>query len=303
MANLKELRGRIKSVASIAQITRAMEMVASMKLRKVQAKAMTFHPYAEELRAVIERLANKASAESQSPWFRAEHPKTTGILVITSDRGLCGSYNANVFKMLHELASEVSAVDSGRKVKFYCYGRKGYAWLTRRGYQVERFFVEPPLDRLDYNAARLVVDELSKAFLEGVVDNVRLCYTQFASMIRFVPTTARFLPVMDHDFVTVDANRKQQESVTERKDHDYLIEPDAGVLFDKLLPRYLETVVFDAMLQSLTSEHASRRMAMKGATDAAVRMNKGLKKIYNRARQENITKELLDIVGGASAVS
>lgn len=303
MANLKELRGRIKSVASIAQITRAMEMVASMKLRKVQAKAQTFYPYAQELRAMIERLAAKVGAESGLPWFRTDHPKTTGVLLITSDRGLCGSYNTNLMKALQDIGNEVKQQDPNRKVKFWCYGRKGYAWLTRRGYDVERFFVEPPLDKADFRAAKMVADALAQAFLDGTVDNIRICYTHFKSMIRFEAMSERFLPVMDHDFVTIPANAEKQAAATATLATDFLMEPDARTLFDVLIPRYLETMVFDAMLQGLASEHASRRMAMKSATDAAVRMNKGLKKVYNRARQENITKELLDIVGGASAVS
>ncbi len=303
MANLKELRGRIKSVASIAQITRAMEMVASMKLRKVQARAQTYYPYAQELRQVVERLAAKVGTESGLPWFRAEYPKTTGVLLITSDRGLCGSFNTNLLKSMQDLAEEVRAQDPDRKIKFWCYGRKGYAWLTRRGYDVERFFVEPPLDKLDFAAAKMVVQALSEAFLDGTVDNVRIIYSRFKSMIRFEASNERFLPVMNHDFVTVPRNAEAQAKAAQEDDQDFLMEPDALSLLEVLIPRYLETMVYDAMLQSLTSEHASRRMAMKGATDAAVRMNKGLKKIYNRARQENITKELLDIVGGASAVS
>src|SRR5262252_5436391 len=302
MANLKELRGRIKSVAGIAQITRAMEMVASMKLRKVQNQALSFHPYTEELRAMIERLAPRAAAENTSPWFRQKEPVTTGILLLTSDRGLCGSFNANNFKVLRQIMAEVQAVDPGRKVKFWCYGRKGYTWLVRRGYEVERFFVEPALDKLDFQAAKIVVDELSKAFLEGKVDNIRIAYTRFASVARFEPTNARFLPVMNRDFVTVDENREAQEAAAKEPVPDWLVEPDPSTLHDLLVPRYLETVIYGAMLQSVASEHASRRMAMKSATDAGVRMSKQLKKVYNRARQENITKELLDIVGGTNAV-
>jgi F-type H+-transporting ATPase subunit gamma len=303
MANLKELRGRIKSVAGIAQITRAMEMVASMKLRKVQTKAMSHHPYTEEMRGIIERLAAKVGVPSGSPWFRTAHPRNTGVLLLTSDRGLCGSYNANMFKSLQTLLAEARAIDKDRQLKFWCYGRKGYIWLTRRGFQVERFFVEPPLDKLEFQAAKMVAEELSKAFLDGTVDNVRIIYSRFASMIRFEPTVGRFLPVMSKDFITVSTNKAAQEAAAAAPQLDYLVEPDASVVFDRLLPRYLETVVYDAMLQSLASEHASRRMAMKSATDAAVRMTKDLKKLYNRARQENITKELLDIVGGANAVS
>ncbi len=303
MANLKELRGRIKSVANIAQITRAMEMVASMKLRKVQAKAQTFFPYAQELRQMVERLAAKVGTESGLPWFRTDYPKTTGVLLITSDRGLCGSYNTNLLKALQELGEETRAQDPDRKLKFWCYGRKGYTWLTRRGFAVERFFVEPPLDKLDFRAAKMVAQALGEAFLDGTVDNVRIYYSHFASMIRFEPTNERFLPVMNHDFLTGRSNADAQAKAAETQDSDFLMEPGAAALFEALIPRYLETMVFDAMLQGLASEHASRRMAMKSATDAAVRMNKSLKKVYNRARQENITKELLDIVGGASAVS
>ena len=293
MANLKELRGRIKSVASIAQITRAMEMVASMKLRKVQAKAQSFHPYVDEIRHMIEALAGKVGGEGEVPLFQAREVATVGILVIASDRGLCGSYNSNLLMSLRRTVDELKA--QGKQVKFWVYGRKGYAWLTRRGFAVERFFVEPPLDKADFGAAKMVGQVLVEAFTGGVVDEVRLCYTRFRSMIKFVPTDAQFLPIRS---IAVGAAATEHDY-----ELDFLMEPDATTVFNRLLPRYLETVVFDAMLQSLTSEHASRRMAMKGATDAAVRMNKGLKKVYNRARQENITKELLDIVGGASAVS
>lgn len=292
MANLKELRGRIKSVASIAQITRAMEMVASMKLRKVQAKAQSFHPYTEEVRHMIERLAGKVTGEGDLPLFRTRSVGTVGIFVVASDRGLCGSYNSNLMFAVKQAADALIA--EGKRVKFWCYGRKAYTWLQRRGYDIERFFVEPPLDKADFKAAKIVADALVEAFTNGLVDEVRLCYTRFLSMIKFVSTQEPFLPI---------GSIAVGEKATEQYELDFLLEPDANTVFNRLMPRYLETVVFDAMLQSLASEHASRRMAMKSATDAAVRMNKGLKKVYNRARQENITKELLDIVGGASAVS
>lgn len=293
MANLKELRGRIKSVASIAQITRAMEMVASMKLRKVQSKAQGFRPYVEEIRRMIAAVADKVGGEGDVPLFRVRDVATVGYLVIASDRGLCGSYNSNLLFALKKAAEEQLA--KGRKVKFWVYGRKAYAWLTRRGFAVERFFVEPPLDKADFAAAKVVGQALVEAFTSGAVDEMRIFSTRFQSMIKFVPTDAQFLPIRS---IAVG-----EKAATSGFAADFLLEPDATTIFNRLMPRFLETVVFDAMLQALTSEHASRRMAMKGATDAAVRMNKGLKKVYNRARQENITKELLDIVGGASAVS
>ncbi|MEC9048440.1 MAG: ATP synthase F1 subunit gamma [Planctomycetota bacterium] len=293
MANLKELRGRIKSVASIAQITGAMEMVASMKLRKVQSKAQGFAPYTAEIRDMIFRIAAKVAGEEDVPLFQAREVKTVGVFVISSDRGLCGSYNSNLLAALRKKVDALQA--EGKQVKFWVYGRKGYAWLQRRGFDVERFFVEPPLDKADFTSAKLVAQELVDAFSSGQVDEMRMFTTRFQSMVKFVPTDAAFLPIKT---IAVGEDAEQQ-----KMELDFLIEPDATTVFNALMPRYLETVVFDAMLQSLTSEHASRRMAMKGATDAAGRMQKDLKKIYNRARQESITKELLDIVGGASAVS
>jgi len=218
---------------------------------------------------------------------------TVGFFVVSSDRGLCGSYNSNLLFSLKKLADELKA--QGKQVKFWCYGRKSYAWLQRRGFHVERFFVEPPLDKADFGAAKMVAEALVEAFTDGLVDEVRLYYTRFQSMIKFVPQQEPFLPIAS---ISVG-----EETPADPFALDFLLEPDANTVFNRLMPRYLETVTFDAMLQALASEHASRRMAMKSATDAAVRMNKGLKKVYNRARQENITKELLDIVGGASAVS
>lgn len=293
MANLKELRGRIKSVASIAQITGAMEMVASMKLRKVQSKAQGFAPYTAEIRDMIFRIAAKVAGEEDVPLFQAREVKTVGIFLITSDRGLCGSYNSNLLVALRKKIEALQA--EGKQVKFWVYGRKGYAWLQRRGFEVERFFVEPPLDKADFTSAKMVAQELVDAFTSGAVDELGMFTSRFRSMVKFVPTDAAFLPIKT---IAVGDDAGQQ-----KMELDFLIEPDATTVFNALMPRYLETVVFDAMLQALTSEHASRRMAMKGATDAAGRMQKDLKKIYNRARQESITKELLDIIGGASAVS
>jgi ATP synthase F1 gamma subunit len=167
-------------------------------------------------------------------------------------------YNSNLLFALRKQVDELQA--AGKKVKFWCYGRKGYAWLTRRGYEVERFFVEPPLDKADFSAARLVGKALVEAFESGMVDEARLFYTRFQSMIKFVPTNAPFLPIAS---IAVGQAKKQNFEL------DFLLEPDATTVFNRLMPRYLETVVFDAMLQALASEHASRRMAMKGATDAA----------------------------------
>ena len=161
MANLKELRGRIKSVSSIAQITGAMEMVASMKLRKVQAKAQSFAPYTAEIRDMIQRIAAKVAGEEDVPLFTQREVNTVGFFLISSDRGLCGSYNSNLLMALKRRVEALQA--EGKKVKFWVYGRKGYTWLTRRGFEVERFFVEPPLDKADFTSGKLVAEALVEA--------------------------------------------------------------------------------------------------------------------------------------------
>jgi F-type H+-transporting ATPase subunit gamma len=300
MANIKELRGRIRSVGNIAKITKAMEMVASMKLRKIQARALGFRPYTEELRALVGHVAHALREQGDLPQFATREVRTTAIFVVTSDRGLCGAYNANVLNRMRALATELRREHAERKFKFYVYGQRGHGWLVRRGYAVERFYHDPPLEALDFQSARNVGKALSDAFVAGEVEDVRLVYTSFLSASRFEARADRFLPVTDDLISDAIAARDRAEGAFHR---DYLIEPDPQTVFDRLLPRYIETMIFGAMLESLAAEMASRRMAMKGATDAAGRMGRELKRRYNRARQESITKELLDIVGGASAVS
>ena len=306
MANVKELRGRIKSVGNIRQITKAMEMVASMKLRKVQAKAVANRPYTEEIVALIGRLADAAASgggpREPQPLIEKREKKTVGLLVFTSDRGLCGAFNSNLVKAVRDHYAGLQTDSPQVKIKFYTYGRKGYSFATRRKLDVEKHFAEPPLDKADFVAAKFVTDTLVADFLAKKVDAVGIVYTQFQSQSRFVPTVAPLLPI---DITPQAKESAARDSAAAQKGYrdDYLLEPDPQTILRRLLPRYLETLVYFAIVQSLASEHASRRMAMKGATDAANRIGKELKMEYNRARQENITKELLDIIGGASAVS
>ena len=300
MANIKELRGRIKSVTNIAKITKAMEMVASMKLRKVQVRTLAFRPYTKELRGQMDHVAEFVGADADLPLFSSREAKTTGIFLVTSDRGLCGSYNSNILARVHDLEKSLRENNPAHRVKFFVYGRKGYSYLSRRDYDVERFFAEPPLDKASFAAAKMVSQALVQAFETGLVDEVVVAHTVFESAARFKPSIDALLPL--------SASTAAGSAVTvsdggSRAKLDYLLEPDAETILSRLVPRFLETVIFDAMLSSFASEQAARRMAMKGATDAAGRMSKELKQIYNRARQENITKELLDIIGGASAVS
>lgn len=287
MASVKELRLRIRSVGNIKQITRAMEMVASTKLRRFQDRAVASRPYAQEIAALVEHLSSVlGEGAAERPLFRPGPGELEALLLVTSDRGLCGAYNSTLFSALERYLAERDP----QKVRLFVYGKKGYQYAKKRGLTVERLLVDPPLEAIDFvNAARtgqLLVD----AFLSGAYRRVSILYTAFESMVRYRPTVVDLLPV----------SPPAEAAGAPRS--DVILEPDAEAIFDRLIPRYLETRIYNSLLEALTSEYASRRVSMKNATDAATDMQRLLKGQYNRLRQENITKELLDIVGGSEAL-
>jgi F-type H+-transporting ATPase subunit gamma len=285
VASIRDLRTRIRSVGNIKQITRAMEMVATTKLRRFQDRAVASRPYAMEIANLLGRLSGVMSEQlADRPHFRPGEGQATALLLVSSDRGLCGAYNSSLFAALERWRAE----NPGREVRYYVFGKRGYLYLTKRGHKVERYFAEPPLEKIDYRLAKFTARALADVFLSGEVREVVMLYTAFESMVRQVPTLATFLPV--------------QAQAGDGAVAEAILEPDPRTLLDKLLPRYLETRIYNALLEAITSEYAIRRMSMKNATDAASDMQAALKGVYNRKRQETITKELLDIVGGAEAL-
>lgn len=289
MASIRDLRSRIKSVGNIRQITRAMEMVASTKLRRFQDRAVASRPYAVEIAGMVARMgALLGESLAERPLFQKGKGDRTLVLVISSDRGLCGAYNSNLFRSLELWLRERGS----RPLDYYVVGRKGYQYLTRRGREVERFLVEPPLEKMDYRGAARIARLLTDAFLSGKYSDVVVFYTAFESVVRYVPKAPQLLPI----------DAKAMLGGSKPSGGDMILEPEPAVIFDRLVPRYLETQIYNALLESLTSEYASRRVSMKNATDAAKTMQGALKRVYNKKRQENITKELLDIVGGAEAL-
>ncbi len=297
MASIRDLRTRIRSVGNIRQITRAMEMVATTKLRRFQDRAVASRPYAEEIAALLEHLAGASGpALAERALFRAGSGETSLVLLVSSDRGLCGAYNSNLFARFEAWWKAHKA--AGKQARFYVIGRKGYQYLYKRGIQVERYLSDPPLEQIDYRLAKFVARTLAEAFTKGDLKDVWVVYTAFESMARYVPTFLPLLPVQGAAPTDARAGRSREAA----REVDVILEPDAATLLDKLEPRYLETRVYNALLEAITSEYASRRMSMKNATDAAGEMQGLLKGQYNRKRQETITKELLDIVGGAEAL-
>jgi F-type H+-transporting ATPase subunit gamma len=177
---------------------------------------------------------------------------------------------------------------------FYVYGRKGYQYLTKRGYHVERYLVEPALEKIGVRNVALVAAEAVKEFLAGNFAELKMLYTAFESMVRYVPTWLHVLPLRPEDL--------QEGAEPQRYGPEVILEPDSRTILERLVPGYLNTILYNSLLESITSEYASRRVSMKAATDAATDMQKVLRGIYNRKRQESITSELLDIVGGAEAL-
>lgn len=292
MAGIKELRNRIKSIGNIKQITRAMEMVASTKLRRFQDRAVASRPYSQEIAGLVARLSSMLGDDvAGNPLFSAGKGEKTLVLLITSDRGLCGAYNTNLLRVLEGWIAERGDKED---FEFFVYGRKGAQYLTSRGYEVKRFITDPPMEETDYRNAALTGRLLVEGFESGDYKDVHVAFTAFESMARYRPQVLPFLPL------TPESLGGGEDGAGAAA--DAIMEPDAETIFSALVPKYLETRIYNGLLEALTSEYASRRFAMKNATDAASDMQKELKGIYNRKRQEGITKELLDIVGATEAV-
>jgi F-type H+-transporting ATPase subunit gamma len=287
MASIKELRQRIKSVGSIKQITRAMEMVSTTKLRRFQDRTLASRPYTEEITGLVERLTGMLGEElAQRPLFRTGEGTRSLVLVVSSDRGLCGAYNSKLLRILEAWRAGRARDD----VHYFVIGRKAFQYMDRRDFEVDRFLTEPKLEAMAYSDAALVARMLMSEFLKGFYRDVWILYTAFESMVKYVPTILPFLPVSGPE----DGGQPLKGNP--------ILEPDAQTIFEHLIPRYLETRIYNALLEALTSEYASRRFAMKNATDAATDMQDALRGTYNRKRQESITKDLLDIIGAAEAV-
>ena len=310
MANVRDLKVRIKAVGNIRQITRAMEMVATTKLRRFQTRAEASGPYTKEIEQLVGRLASHVGGGGGQPLFEKRPVKKLGLLIVSSDRGLCGAYNTNT---LLEADRFEKSLPEGVEVKRYVIGKKAMSWCARRKLDVEAYFEDPILEQMGYRDAARIAQLFEKQFVEAELDEVWISYTRFVSMTKYVPSVIRFLPLGGTEDEQADGTETGNADGTETGNADsgskggasvdLILEPSPEAIFGQLVPKYLETRMFNALLESLTSEYASRRVSMKNATDAANDMVGELKRVYNRARQERITKELLEIVGGAEAVS
>lgn len=284
METLRALKRRIRSVEKTKQITKAMEMVAAAKLRKAQALVESARPYAHKMQEILESLAGAAALTH--PLFEKREVKKVVILVLTSDGGLCGSYNTNIIRRLNEeLGNYVP--DS---VCLYLIGKKGYEHYRRRRWTIREKILDLA-GNLDLMRVRSISKELTDLFLTGEVDQVKLLYTRFLSTITYRVALENLLPLEDP---------RRKEEVRRRL--EYIFEPSPASIFDGLLPRYCVTRIRTALAESFASEHGARMIAMGAAARNAEEMMEHLTRLRNRARQASITKEMLEIVAGAEAL-
>ncbi len=289
MASLKDIRKRISSVRNTQQITKAMKMVSAAKLRRAQEAAESARPYAEKLGELLANVGSRVGADAH-PLLREGSDGPAHVIVITSDRGLCGGYNTNVLK----LADAFLASEDGKDATVACCGRRGYDHLKRRlGDRMTSAHVNRP-EGFDLGLAREVTADATTRFLDGSSGAVYLVYAQFKSAMLQVPSVERLLPV---------ASTAEGEGADVDAGADYLYEPDPASLLGSLLSRYVETKVFQAMLEATASEHGARMAAMDSATRNASDMIERLTLQMNRARQAAITTELMEIIGGAEALN
>ncbi len=287
MAGSKEIRTKIKSVENTRKITKAMEMVAASKMRKAQDRMRAARPYGEKIRSVCANLSHANPDYKHAFLQKRDAVKNVGLIMVTSDKGLCGGLNTNAMRLVVNKVKEWEG--QGAKVQGTAIGNKGFGFLQRYGIPLVSHVTglgdKPHLERL-IGPVKIQLD----AFAEGKVDAVYLCYTKFLNTMKQEAVCEQLLPLTGDKLGAPDSS------------WDYLYEPDAQSVLDELLVRYIEAIVYQAVSENIASEQSARMVAMKSASDNAKKVIGDLKLTYNKARQAAITKELSEIVGGAAAV-
>ena len=287
MAGSKEIRTKIKSVENTRKITKAMEMVAASKMRKAQERMRAARPYGEKIRSVCANLSHANPDYKHAFLQKRDQLKNVGLIMITSDKGLCGGLNTNVMRLVVNKVKEWEG--AGAKVQGTAIGNKGFGFLQRYGIPLVSHVTglgdKPHLDKL-IGPVKIQLD----AFAEGKIDALYVCFTRFINTMKQEALCEQLLPLTGEKLGAPDSS------------WDYLYEPDARAVLDELLVRYVEAIVYQSVSENIASEQSARMVAMKSASDNAKKVIGDLKLTYNKARQAAITKELSEIVGGAAAV-
>jgi F-type H+-transporting ATPase subunit gamma len=289
MATGKEIRGQIKSFENTKKITKAMEMVSVSKMRKAQERMRAARPYSDKIRNIAAHLG-QANPEYVHAFMKLNDSKTAGLIVVTTDKGLCGGLNTNVLRSVTTKLRELQ--DQGVAMEAVAIGNKGLGFLNRVGAkvvsQVTQLGDRPHLDKL-IGPVKVLLD----AYAEGRINAVYLSYTKFINTVKQEPVVEQLLP-LKAEAIKADGGQHSW---------DYIYEPDAQSVIDELLVRYVESLIYQAVAENMASEHSARMVAMKAATDNAGNVIGELKLVYNKTRQAAITKELSEIVSGAAAIS
>ena len=288
MATLRDIQRRIRSVQSTQKITRAMKLVAAAKLRRAQERILSARPYANKMAELLSNLVSGAE-DSGHPLLEQREGPRRQIVIITADRGLAGAFNSNILRQANQLLREASAAE----ITLVVVGRKARDFFRRRTFTVKRDMVGF-WDRLTYAHAQELADYFMKQFLDNEVDEVVLLYNEFRSVVAQRPVRVQLLPIPHAE------TGGEGEALAEQV--DYIYEPSAEAILGDLLPRHVRMQVWRALMESAAGEHGARMTAMEAATKNAKDIIGVLTIQYNKARQEKITKELLDIVGGAEAL-
>ncbi|WP_251857768.1 F0F1 ATP synthase subunit gamma [Herbiconiux sp. L3-i23] len=293
-AQLRVYRGRIRSAQTTKKITRAMELISASRIQKAQQRVAASTPYARAVTRAVSAVATYSNV-SHLLTTEVENPRRAAVVIFSSDRGLAGAFSASVLKEAEQLAALLRS--QGKEVVFYLVGRKAVGYFAFRKRDSERSWTGGT-DQPQFETAKEIGDELVEAFVretdEGGVDEIHIVYNRFVSMVTQTPEVVRLLPLE-----VVEGVEEPNTEVLPL----YEFEPDADAVLDALLPVYIESRIFNAMLQSAASEHAARQRAMKSASDNADKLIRDYTRLANNARQSEITQQIAEIVGGADALS
>jgi F-type H+-transporting ATPase subunit gamma len=293
MAGTKEIRQKIKSVQNTRKITKAMEMVAASKMRKAQERMRQFRPYGDKIRNIVAHLA-MANPEYRPPFLqKRDSMKGVGIILVTTDKGLCGGLNTNIQRAVLQRIKELDA--QGVKVHTTAIGNRGFGFLQRLNASVVSHYVQigdrPQLEKL-IGPVKALID----MYADGRIDAVYVAYSRFVNTMKQEPVIEQLLPLSAESLLQSDEEKRAYS-------WDYIYEPDAPAVIDALLVRYAESLIYQSVAENMASEQSARMVAMKAASDNAKKLIEELQLIYNKTRQAGITKEISEIVGGAAAVS
>jgi len=294
MANLKEVKGRIQSVTSTQQITKAMKMVAAAKLRRAQDRITQMRPYANKLSAIISNVSSSIDQEAiENPYAEVRDEKKVLLVVVSSDRGLCGAFNSNVFKYTKALVAEkYSTQEASGDLTIMPIGKKSYEYFKKRGYNIIDTYQELMANLTFLNALE-AAEFTMEGFINGHYDKVEIVYNEFKNVATQIVQNECLLPIQN----------LVREEVPSNNSSDYIFAPSQEFIFAEIIPKSLKIQFYKTLLESNASEQGARMTAMDQATDNAGDLLKELKLTYNRTRQAAITKEILEIVGGAEALS